>query len=65
MKMDPDPLASAETITLNVRFPAGGDTNRIFGHYEGENATFRAIHHLRFRASALTVRTRHLISVTP
>ena len=31
--MDPDPLASAETITLLRRFSAVVDTNRIFGHY--------------------------------
>jgi len=32
MKMDPDPLASDETITL-ASFSAAGDTNLIFGHY--------------------------------
>jgi len=32
--MDPDPLASADTITLLRGFSAVVDTNRIFGHYE-------------------------------
>jgi hypothetical protein len=32
--MDPDPLASAETITL-MRLFSPGDTNRLFGHYRG------------------------------
>jgi len=31
--MDPDPLASADTITLLRGFSAVVDTNRIFGHY--------------------------------
>jgi transposase InsO family protein len=39
--MGPDPLASAETITLLRRFSAVVDTNRIFGHYGIEPAPER------------------------
>ena len=39
--MDPDPLASAETITLLRRFSAVVDTNRIFGHYDVLDSVMR------------------------